>query len=265
MRLSAGLARLAFPVAVGAIAAALLLAGCAHAAEEGSSGSSAEGKAPAGPAPVAAEQRAPAPVPVYVPPTVGAPLTPIGTSTRGAGRQATLQLLAPDHVGLTTAERPTLYWYLAQPTSTRIDLTIRDERSVEPILDLELPRPTPAGIHAVRLSEHGVRLAVDTSYQWSVSLVPDPAQRSRDFVVSAWLRRSAPAPALRERIAATPDARRVFVLAESGVWYDAIEAASARIASDPGDPTLRMQRAALLEQVGLSDVAEYDRESAPRR
>jgi hypothetical protein len=247
------------------VPAALLVAALAHAAEEGRPGAPPEGQMPVYAAPAGAGPRAPAPVPVYVPPEVGSPLGRVGASTRGAGRQATLQLLAPDHLGVTTAEGPTLYWYLAQPTKTRIDLTISDESSVEPLLDLELPTPATAGIHALRLSDHGVRLAPDANYQWSVSLVPDPAQRSKDFVVSAWIRRSAPAATLRDRIAAATSEGRAFVFAESGVWYDAIEAASAQIASDPGNPTLRLQRAALLEQVGLSDVAAYDREAAAKR
>jgi hypothetical protein len=49
------------------------------------------------------------------------------------------------------------------------------------------------------------------------------------------------------------------VYAESGVWYDAIAAVSARISAAPGDPRPRAQRAALLDQVGLSEIAAYDR------
>jgi uncharacterized protein DUF928 len=47
--------------------------------------------------------------------------------------------------------------------------------------------------------------------------------------------------------------------AEAGLWYDAIAVLSERIESAPNDPLYRKQRAALLEQVGLPDVASYDR------
>ena len=48
------------------------------------------------------------------------------------------------------------------------------------------------------------------------------------------------------------------VYAESGIWYDAIDELSKQIAAKPA---LRGQRAALLEQVGLNDVAAFDRGS----
>ena len=54
-------------------------------------------------------------------------------------------------------------------------------------------------------------------------------------------------------------AQRPFVLAEGGIWYDAVDVLSRRIAAAPGDAGLRGQRAALLEQVGLEEVAHAER------
>jgi tetratricopeptide (TPR) repeat protein len=44
--------------------------------------------------------------------------------------------------------------------------------------------------------------------------------------------------------------------------YDAIASISALIERSPGDPLLRSQRAALLDQVGLREIAEFDRRPA---
>ena len=199
------------------------------------------------------------PVPFYVPPELGSPLGRVGASTRGAGRRASLQILAPDHLGLTTAQAPTLFWFLAQPTATRIEVTIRDEQSTTPLVNVELPAPATAGIHAFRLSDHGAKLRADADYQWFVSLVPEPEERSADFVVGAWIRHRDAPPALRQRLAAASQRQTVFIYAESGMWYDAIAAISTQIDATPDNPALRAQRAALLEQVGLSEVAAYDR------
>jgi len=197
---------------------------------------------------------------IYVPPELGAPLGRLGGGgTRGTGRKATLQILAPDHLGLTLDEGPSLYWFLAEATDTRMDFVLRDGHSVEPLLELQLPTPTTAGIHALRLSDHGVKLASNENYQWFVSLVPDPQQRSKDFVVGAWIRRSDSTPALRSRLAAAPSAQAPLLYAESGVWYDSLASLSAQIDANPGDATLRARRAALLQQVGLSEVAAFDR------
>ena len=46
--------------------------------------------------------------------------------------------------------------------------------------------------------------------------------------------------------------------AEAGVWYDAIMAITDRIRANPANKELREQRAAFLDQVGLSEVAKND-------
>lgn len=75
--------------------------------------------------------------------------------------------------------------------------------------------------------------------------------------------RREPSPNLRERLdLSAPQGRDVFVYAENGIWYDAIASVSTRIEAAPSDPELRAQRAALLQQVGLSDVADFDRRQA---
>jgi len=194
---------------------------------------------------------------LYVPQELGAPHRRIGAGTRGMGRVSSLQILAPDHLGYTTEEQPTLYWYLAEPTTTRIDFTLRDESSVEPIVDVQLPAPKQAGVQAIRLADHGVKLAPGAKYHWFISLVPDPARRSKDFTVGAWISRREPDAALRARLS-DADGNEALVYAESGIWYDAIGTLSSRIAAAPRDAGLREQRAALLEQAGLSEVAAYD-------
>ncbi|MGH7287229.1 MAG: DUF928 domain-containing protein [Myxococcota bacterium] len=204
----------------------------------------------------ASKARASSPL-LYVPPAIGEPARRIGAGTRGMGRQASIQILAPDHLGYTTEEQPTLYWYLAEATTTPVVFTIRDENSIEPLIEAQLAAPAQAGVQAVRLADHGMRIAPGTNYQWFVSLVPEPERRSKDFTVGAWIARREPDAALRGKLAAA-NGREAIVFAESGLWYDAIDALSSQIASAPADRRLRAQRAALLEQAGLAEVAAYD-------
>lgn len=201
-------------------------------------------------------------LPLYIPPSLGMPEGRVGAGTRGAGRQYSIQVLAPDHVGLTTATQPTLYWYLANPTSTRIDVTIRNGDGVEPVLDRPLPGPFTAGVHAVHLTDYDVSLKPGKSYQWFVAVVPDPEKRSSDFVSGAWIRPDLPRETLQQRLQNASPEQAVFVYAQSSIWYDAIASVSAQIEATPQDGSLRAQRAALLDQVGLSEVAEYDRSHA---
>jgi hypothetical protein len=203
---------------------------------------------------------------LYVPPDLGLPESGrVGAGTRGAGRQYSLHVLAPDHIGLTTEAQPTLYWFLSRPTSIRVEVTVRDEKSVAPLLETQLPVPVAQGVHAVRLADHGVRLEPGRNYQWFVSLVPDPEHRSKDFIAGGWLRCEAPEDGLRAQLEGTAPERSVYVYARNGIWYDAIASISAGIEDAPHDPALRGQRAALLDQVGLSEVADYDRAQAGPR
>ncbi|HBH79875.1 MAG TPA: hypothetical protein DDY39_08615 [Nitrospira sp.] len=43
-----------------------------------------------------------------------------------------------------------------------------------------------------------------------------------------------------------------------GLWYDAMGCVCALIEKSPTDPSLRRLRAALLRQVGLNGVADWD-------
>lgn len=198
-------------------------------------------------------------LPFYVAPS-GAPRVTDGAGGRGERRADSLGLLAPDHVAHTTHTQPTLYWYLGRPSTTRIVVTVRDRTSVEPLLEVDVPPPAQAGIHALRLADHGVELAPEVDYLWFVSIVRDHG--SKNSTVTGGIRRRAPSHDLIERLRVVPEGREVFVYAENGIWYDAIAAVSARISAAPGDRRPREQRAALLDQVGLSDVAAWDRGQA---
>jgi hypothetical protein len=257
---------------LGALAAGLVLAGsapCEAGSEEAAQHVPSEAALRPEPSPREAPPAAqPGPEKadplVYVPPDLGFPARRMGAGTRGMGRMASVQILAPDHLGYTTLEQPTLYWYLAEPTTTRIEFTIRDEASVEPLLERELPAPAQGGIQALRLADHGVRLRPGTRYLWFVSLVADPGRRSKDFTVGAWIARLVPDAALRERLAAAGGGE-AQIYAQNGLWYDAIASLSVRIAGAPADLLLLERRAALLEQVGLSEVAAYERGRAAER
>jgi hypothetical protein len=227
-----------------------------------------------------AEPSLPAPsakpsLPTYQPPLRGAPASRVGGGSRGA-EAGTLAVLAPEHTGWTLQAQPTLYWYTAQTLSQPVELTIIAAEAVYPLLEKRLAPPLQAGIHALSLTELGVRLQPEVEYQWFVAWVKDPAQRSQDLVAGGTIRRVKPeeasvagggirrvqpTQALTPRRGTDPAALAAFYAAK-GLWYDAIEALSTQIALHPSDPHLRAQRAHLLEQVQLPAVAAHDRKAS---
>src|SRR6185503_19553254 len=121
--------------------------------------------------------------PVYKPPLRGAPGGRVGGGTRGTGREAfILSVLAPAHTGLTTSEQPVLYWFISSPSSHPVELTLVDPQKSDPLVELRIEPPVAAGVHRVRLADHGVRLAPAVSYNWYVAVMPDTGRRSKDIL-----------------------------------------------------------------------------------
>jgi hypothetical protein len=111
-------------------------------------------------------------------------------------------------------------------------------------------------VHAIRLADHGVRLAPGVQYRWFVAVVPDQGRRSRDILAGGTIERIDVPDALRSRVETTPREQLPFVYAEAGLWYDALATVSELIERAPGSREHRQQRSALLSQVGLPLVDE---------
>ena len=188
----------------------------------------------------------------------------IGGGTRGAadGPSVTLEVLAPDHAGLTVSAQPTLYWFVSQRIETDAELTIVDDTSVDPLLELKLTPPIEPGIHALSLEEHGIQLAPNVPYQWFVAVVVDPSQRSYDIISGGEIERVAQTSDLASQLRSVGTQETPQAYAEAGIWYDALDGLSTQIGNSPNDAGLRQQRAALLDQVGLPGAAEYERSNS---
>ena len=199
---------------------------------------------------------------IYKPPKRGAPGGREGAGTRGLRESfPTLAVLAPkDHTGLTVQEQPVLYWYLSQETRHPVEVILTDRQSVKPLLTLRLDPPLQPGMQRVRLADYNIRLAPGVLYKWSVALVIDAAQRSYDVMNAGTIERVELPNQLRGQLAHANKMTAARVSATEGLWYDTIAALSELIDTRPQDTTLRQQRAAVLEQEGLTAAAAYDRQ-----
>jgi len=198
--------------------------------------------------------------PSYKPPLRGAPSGRVGGGTRGASERESFSLLvlAPDHLGYTVTEQPCLYWYISRATTFSVELTVIERNAVKPLLEKVIPWPSSGGVQGVCLADHGVKLKKNVAYKWFVTLVADAQQRSKDILAGGIVSYVDPSPALSDKLSAAGEAGSAAAYAEEGVWYDAVAAVSRRIAAAPGNAELRRARGALLEQVGLKEIAEHD-------
>lgn len=199
----------------------------------------------------------------YKPPLRGAPATRVGGGTRSLGATLmTLNVIAPNETGYTTRDKPTIYWYVSETLDRPVEVALSSTASLQeaatPALEIVLKPPLEKGFHALRLEDHGIELKRGVEYQWVVAVVGDPAQRSGDVIAGGSIKR-VEGGAVVERLKLAPLSHRPALYAESGIWYDAIDDLSRLISADPANRRLREQRAALLEQVGLAEAAEFDR------
>ena len=197
--------------------------------------------------------------PVYRPPPRGSPAVRIGGATRGAGDpMPKLHVLAPDHIALTVQPQPVFQWYLSKPAQVRFEFTLVSEDSIEPALERDFGTVHSRGIQQLDLADTGVMLEPGVPYQWSVALIPDEQARSGDVVASGMIKRIALTEELAAQLAGADEYDQAIAYAGASIWYDALAMLSRLIAGDPANITLRTQRAALLEQVGLPAVGLPD-------
>ena len=197
----------------------------------------------------------------YQPPRKGAPSPGLrrGGGTRGMNQSVpVISLLAPEHVGLTVSEQPTLYWFTPTKQDQAFEFTLIGENAEAPAVETKLSSPIQPGIHQIKLSDYKVKLSPGERYNWSVALIVDAEERSANIVAKGAIERI-DRDKMEQPVAANlSDADAAKRYAEAGIWYDAVMALSDQIQANPADTTWRQMRAELLEQAGLTEVAAND-------
>jgi len=208
------------------------------------------------------------PLPLYQPPKKLTPRARVGGGFRGTdGSDPEIVALVPDHVGVTFKKTPGLNWFLSKPTTYPLKFTLIDLRSVTPLLEGSIPMPDHHGVQSINLNDWNIALEPDVQYRWYVSAIRKSDSHSQDIVAGGMIERCEFNECLILGPVLTCDQQSVAQNASHGFWYDAMACLCQMIDSDPSNQALRRQRASLLNQVGLSGVAEWDLRSiqAPAR
>ncbi len=198
-------------------------------------------------------------IPIYNAPHQVTPRARIGGTLRGSsGDDPAVAALVPDHVGFTVKQHPALNWFLSTHTSLPIRFTLIDERSIRALVEQTISAPKQAGVHAIKLEDVGFVLQANVQYRWYISVIKDTDSPSRDIVTGGMIERCEFSECLMLGAMTTCTGEAVTMSAAKGFWYDAMACLCELIDSNPTDTGLRKQRAALLKQVGLHEVADWD-------
>ena len=181
---------------------------------------------------------------IWKPPVDGAPAQRVAGGVRGNVALPRPTALVPEQLGLTSRAAPSLFWHLdgAPPEGVRLFFTLAELQGGKPVKEMELQAPSGVGIQRLRLTEHDIELTSNRPYTWTIALVSDMNDRSRDIVTRGSIERRPWPPGW------TQDAAH---FAAFGYWYDALETLSNRLAAQPDDAIARAQRRSLLEQAQL--------------
>jgi len=195
----------------------------------------------------------------FRPKTGNASAVRVTGGSRGSGDAAiTLDVLAPDEIGETTLEQPSLFWFQSKPAQAKFELTLLQENKVKPILQVSIERSSKAGIQRLKLADHGAKLTPGVEYQWVVALITDADNRSKDLVASGVIKRVEPPADLKDKVSKAAPGSLAAIYADAGIWYDALAVLSDQIDAKPEDKALRQTRADLLQQVGLKAAAQAE-------
>ena len=199
-------------------------------------------------------------MPIYTPRQKTTPRARVGGGLRGTdGKDPEIVALVPDHVGLTVKQAPSLNWFLSKPTSLPMRFTLIDTRSVKPLYEGPIPTPGHAGVQSINLKNLGLTLEPEVQYRWYISAIRNPDSPSQDIVAGGIIERCEFSTCLVEmEVDLACDRPSVLRNAVRGFWYDAMACLCELIDAKPSDQALRRQRAALLNQIGLHGVADWD-------
>lgn len=199
--------------------------------------------------------------PIYVPPRRGNPSDVAPAATRGGPVRHKVKLLAPDHTGLTISAQPTLYMYVGETARLQLLLTRVGDTAAPPVASGRLDATEAPAIVPLQLSALGATLEVGTEYRLTILSVDKAGSiRASDAVQ---LMRVAEPPELAAANSGSLQAR-ARVLAGAGVWYDALHALGQAAQAAASSASAHMDRAAMLEQAGMPEIAAFDRRAAPR-
>lgn len=202
-------------------------------------------------------------LPVYTPPKKLTPRARVGGGLRGMdGNDPVIEAIVPDHVGFTFKKTPVLNWFISKPTTYQVIFTLNNTELTKPIFEGPIPTPVRAGIQSIDLKDMDLALEPEVQYRWFISVITDPKSPSKHIVAGGMIERCEFNECLVHEPVLTCDRQIVGLSvgknASGGFWYDAMACLCQLIDLNPSDQILRRHRAALLNQIGLHGVAEWD-------
>ncbi|MFP5274735.1 DUF928 domain-containing protein [Coleofasciculus sp.] len=123
---------------------------------------------------------------------IGAPQRTGGGGQRGiacvTGKTRLTALTPMNNLTTTISSNPSLFWYIPPTQAQSADFLLVDEENQEVYYYTQIPLTQIPGILEFKLPDH-ISLATDTRYSWTLALVCNPDDRSKDHFVRGLIQR----------------------------------------------------------------------------
>ncbi len=168
--------------------------------------------------------------------------------------------------GDTTAEYPTLFWYMPKSSASAMDFVLQNANQ-EVLYSMQYTLEKSAdgtvvgspGIKSLALSSYAnfPPLEIGQVYSWGLALICDDSDRSSDVVVKSGIRRVAPPdPTFAARVQQAAPLERVGLYAKARLWYDTLATLVELKRTSPNSNDLAAALSKLLTSVGLEKISQ---------
>ncbi|MBW4633424.1 MAG: DUF928 domain-containing protein [Iphinoe sp. HA4291-MV1] len=181
-------------------------------------------------------------------------------ATRGGcfkRQQSPIPLIPSDkETLLTTAEYPTLFFYVPQIEQAKgLELVIRDDSNFETLQKVSLNPSGKPGIVRVNLtSKTGKPLEPNKKYTWSFSVICSFQNRDNDLSLQGSVKRVLPDENLTFDLETAAPQERLEIYVKNKYWEDALRTLADLRLQKPNDTEVRKYWEELLQSIKLEQV-----------
>jgi hypothetical protein len=156
--------------------------------------------------------------------------------------------------GLTTAERPTLWFMVPELDSAPVEFILQDEedRYIHKA-NFILPHPLSRGVIQIDVPDSAPALEFNKRYTWTLAITATP--NHANMFVQGTIYRVPLATSLKQPIKQATGLEKVMLYAQHGLWHDAIASLAKLRQSNPQDARVKTAWFNLLNQAKLGEIA----------
>ncbi|MBD1912144.1 MULTISPECIES: DUF928 domain-containing protein [unclassified Leptolyngbya] len=167
------------------------------------------------------------------------------------------QELETQAIGLmnTLEDRPTFFVYVPAMGVQKGEFTLWSDDQTELLTEKTVTLPEQAGVVALTLPEEIVLEPGDT-YYWTLEVLCNEDDRSRNAFVEGLVQRVTPDTALVEQLQQALPRDRPALYADAGYWYETLSSLAQLRYENPADTSLQAEWENLLDSVNLDTAAD---------